>query len=175
MDNLVESPSHSRRAQKEVRVQNNHYTNQYEKESKLYKASLYDYFTLFKRARRFFSFHLYLLRAILGPQVLLSNFIFSLWSAMNHASLFPLWDTQTPGSSSSLYPLFLSSLEASCLVNMLPPVSWITRRFWHSLAYRSRGGRGRVAGCSGGGLTSGAITSPVTMAVMIVMVIMMYV
>jgi uncharacterized membrane protein len=72
-----------------------------------------------------------------------------------------------------LYPLFLSSFEASCLVSILPSISWVTGGFWHSFTYRSRWRR--VAGWSSGGFTSRTITSSIAMAVMVVMIIMMYV
>ena len=92
----------------------------------LYLVVLLIYFNL---VRRFFFFHFSLMRTISAPQVLLSNFIPSLCNAMNHANLLPAGDSQTPGSSSSLYPLFLSSFEASCLVSILPSISWVTWGF----------------------------------------------
>ena len=56
----------------------------------------------FNFAKRFFSFHFSLTRVISVPQVLLSNFMSSLRIAIYHASLSPLGDIQTPGSSSFL-------------------------------------------------------------------------
>tara|TARA_R110000751_G_scaffold86050_1_gene171530 strand:- start:862 stop:1188 length:327 start_codon:yes stop_codon:yes gene_type:complete len=67
----------------------------------------------------------------------------------------------------------LKAISYPLLINVSPPISWALWRVWNSLAHRSRGGRGRAAGCSGGGFTIGTITSPIAVAIMIMMVIMM--
>ena len=122
-----------------------------------------------------FSFHLRLISVISFDHVLLSNFISSLRIATYHASLLPSGDIQMPGSLSFLYPLFLSSFEASCLLNILPPVSWITCRLRYPFAYRSRWRRAWVASCRGCDFTSRATTSSITMVIMIMVVIVMYI
>ena len=131
----------------------------------------------FSFAKRFFSFHSYLRRVISAPQVLLSNFILSLCRAMNHASLLPSGDIQIPGSSSSLYPLFFNSFEASGLVSILPPISWVTWGLRYPLAYRPRWGWSGITSGSDD-FTSRSTASSVAVAIMIVViivVIMMYV
>jgi len=107
-----------------------------------------------------------------SPQVLLSNSIFSFFNARNHANLFPCGDIQIPGSSSFLYPLFLSSFEASCRVNISPSVSRITWRFRHSLTYRSRGGWSFCGRGWSTHTTIGSVPSFVAVMVMMIIVVM---